>query len=98
MVFNSGYIDLIGFEIIGHWSVKPRCYWLQCFKCNKWKSSETDKSIYSTKADGIVISPGLNYVLLVLLTKGAFHLSELEGQSLPNVMRISLLIKTIQAD
>ena len=46
MVFNSGYIDLIGFEIIGHCSVKPRCYWLQCFQCNKWKSSETDKSIH----------------------------------------------------
>ena len=68
MVFNSGYIDLIGFEIIGHRSVKPRCYWLQCFQRNKWESSETDKSIYSTKAVGIVISPSLNYVLLVLLT------------------------------
>ena len=53
MVFNSGYIDFIGFEIIGHRSVKPRCYWLQCFQRNKWKSLETGKSIYSTKAVGI---------------------------------------------
>ena len=31
-------------------------------------------------------------------TQGAFHLSELTGQTLPVVMRISLLIKTIQPD
>ena len=30
--------------------------------------------------------------------KGAFHLSELTGQSIPVVKRISLLIKTIQPD
>ena len=28
----------------------------------------------------------------------AFHLSELSGQTIPFVMRISLLIKTVQAD
>ena len=31
-------------------------------------------------------------------TKGAFHLSELTGQTIPVVMGISLLIKTIQPD
>ena len=31
-------------------------------------------------------------------TKGAFHLSEQTSQSLPDVMRISLLIKTIKTD
>ena len=31
-------------------------------------------------------------------TKGAFHLPELTGQTIPIVMRISLLIKTIQPD
>ena len=31
-------------------------------------------------------------------SKGAFHLSELSGQTLPVVMGISLLIKAIQAD
>ena len=31
-------------------------------------------------------------------SKGAFHLSELTGQTLPVVTRISLLIKTIQPD
>ena len=30
--------------------------------------------------------------------KGAFHLSELSGQTIPVVLRISLLIKTIQPD
>ena len=30
--------------------------------------------------------------------KGAFHLSELTGQAIPVVIRISLLIKTIQLD
>ena len=30
--------------------------------------------------------------------KDGFHLSELTGQSIPVVMRISLLIKTIQLD
>ena len=30
--------------------------------------------------------------------KGGFHLSELTGHSIPVVMRISLLIKTIQLD
>ena len=30
--------------------------------------------------------------------KGAFHLSELTGQTIPVVMRISLLIKTTQPD
>ena len=34
----------------------------------------------------------------VYLTKGAFHLSELAGQTIPVVIRISLLIKTIQPD
>ena len=32
------------------------------------------------------------------LIQGAFHLSELTGQTLPVVTRISLLIKTIQPD
>ena len=31
-------------------------------------------------------------------SKGAFHLSELTGQTIPIIMRISLLIKTIQPD
>ena len=31
-------------------------------------------------------------------TKGSFHLSELTGKTIPVVMRISLLIKTIQRD
>ena len=31
-------------------------------------------------------------------TTGAFHLSELTGQSIPVKMRISLLIKTVQSD
>ena len=31
-------------------------------------------------------------------TKGAFHLSELTSQTIPVVMRISLLIKTLQPD
>ena len=34
----------------------------------------------------------------ITLSQGAFHLSELAGQSLPDVMRISPLIKTIQPD
>ena len=33
-----------------------------------------------------------------LVSKGAFHLSELTGQTIPVVMRILLLIKTIQPD
>ena len=33
-----------------------------------------------------------------LETQGAFHLSELTGQTIPVVMRISLLIKTIYPD
>ena len=32
--------------------------------------------------------------IIQFFTKGNFHLSELTGQSLPIVMRISLLIKT----
>ena len=32
------------------------------------------------------------------VSKGAFHLSELTGQTIPVVMRISLLIKTIHPD
>ena len=35
---------------------------------------------------------------IVVYLKGAFHLSELTGQTIPVVMRISLLIKTIQPD
>ena len=35
---------------------------------------------------------------LHLLFWGAFHLSELTGQTIPVVMRISLLIKTIHPD
>ena len=31
-------------------------------------------------------------------TQGAFHLSELTGQTIPVIIRISLLIKTIQPD
>ena len=31
-------------------------------------------------------------------SKGAFHLSDLTGQTIPTLMRISLLIKTIQPD
>ena len=31
-------------------------------------------------------------------SNGAFHLSELTGQTIPVVMRISLLIKSIQPD
>ena len=31
-------------------------------------------------------------------TKGAFHLSELTGQTIQVIMRISLLIKSIQPD
>ena len=31
-------------------------------------------------------------------TKGAFHLSELTGQTIPVAMRIFLLIKTLQSD
>ena len=33
---------------------------------------------------------------MFLLTEGAFHLSELTGQTIAVVMRISLLIKTVQ--
>ena len=39
----------------------------------------------------------LNVLIIISVkTKGAFHLSELTGQTIPVVMRISLLIKTIQ--
>ena len=33
---------------------------------------------------------------MFILTERAFHLSELTGQTIPVVMRISLLIKTVQ--
>jgi len=33
-----------------------------------------------------------------ILSKGAFHLSELTGQTITVAMKISLLIKTIQPD
>ena len=31
-------------------------------------------------------------------TKGAFHLSELTGQTIPNAMRVSILMKSLQPD
>ena len=39
---------------------------------------------------------GLVYWKNGIFPQGAFHLSELTGQTIPVVMRISLLIKTIQ--
>ena len=47
-----------------------------------------------------VLNIFLNFVLeiqhkILVWVKGAFHLSELPGQTPPEVMRISLLIKTI---
>ena len=43
------------------------------------------------------LSLGLIFFVLIL-TKSAFYLSEPTGQTLPIIMRISLLIKTIQPD
>ena len=43
----------------------------------------------------------LHYISLCIFswdTKGTFHLPELTGQSIPAIMEISLLIKTIQPD
>ena len=42
--------------------------------------------------------PRLFFFSMVTNCNGAFHLSELTGQTIPVVMRISLFLKTIQSD
>ena len=60
----------------------PVSYW-PIFSYNPWRK---------------LTRPRLFFFSMVTNCNGAFHLSELTGQTIPVVMRISLFLKTIQSD
>ena len=61
--------------------------------CHKWEVS-VNASLGGERGGG----RGVAAKLIREFVEGAFHLSELTGQTLPVVTRITLLIKTIQPD